>query len=69
MTYWLPIGFALLGIAMLTDLLLPSGAELTVMAVAGLSWIAGFGLFAAAYGLFWPAPSVAATSPKSPRCN
>jgi len=105
---WLPVGFALLGIAILTDLLLPSaafhaltagamgtmilavmtratlghtgqalsagpatvaiyglvtlsallrllsplfgGAELTVMAVAGLSWIAAFGLFATAYG-------------------
>jgi len=105
---WLPVGFALLGSAILTDLLLQSaafhaltagamgtmilavmtraslghsgraltagpatvviyalvtlaallrllsplfgGAELTVMAVAGLSWIAAFGLFAAAYG-------------------
>ena len=105
---WLPIGFALLGIAILTDLLLPSAAfhaltagamgtmilavmtratlghsgraltagpatvaiyglvtlsallrllsplfgdaELTVMALAGLSWIAAFGLFVAAYG-------------------
>ncbi len=105
---WLPIGFALLGVAILTDLLLPSaafhaltagamgtmilavmtratlghtgraltagpatlaiyalvtlaallrllaplfgGAELPVMAVAGLSWIAAFGLFATAYG-------------------
>ncbi len=28
------------------------GAELPVMAMAGLSWIAAFGLFATAYGPF-----------------